>query len=120
MLRSTSEEDLSSDLAGRFDFDEPDLPGENIVYSSAADDAGLGGAQQAQGWEAGREVRCATLHKLVQVLTHHEKLDAPFVKAFMLTFHSFTSPLQLLQLLQAHTALSSIVGHNQGLLPVAQ
>ena len=120
MLRSTSEEDLSSDLAGRFDFDEPDLPGENIIYSSAADDAGLGGAQQAQGWEAGREVRCATLHKLVQVLTHHEKLDAPFVKAFMLTFHSFTSPLQLLQLLQAHTALSSIVGHNQGLLPVAQ
>ena len=110
MLRSTSEEDLSSDLAGRFDFDEPDLPGENIVYSSAADDAGLGGAQQAQGWEAGREVRCATLHKLVQVLTHHEKLDAPFVKAFMLTFHSFTSPLQLLQLLQAHTPRSIRVG----------
>ena len=110
MLRSTSEEDLSSDLAGRFDFDEPDLPGENIVYSSAADDAGLGGAQQAQGWEAGREVRCATLHKLVQVLTHHEKLDAPFAKAFMLTFHSFTSPLQLLQLLQAHTPRSIRVG----------
>ena len=57
-------------------------------------------------WEGGGgELRCATLNGLVRRLTHHSIREAHFLDAFLLTYRSFTTPLELLALLKSRFAV---------------
>lgn len=42
-------------------------------------------------------IRAATLNKLVEILTSEKNYDTPFMKTFMLTYQSFTTPPLLLE-----------------------
>ena len=53
----------------------------------------------------GGELRCATLNGLVRRLTHHSIREAHFLDAFLLTYRSFTTPLELLALLKSRFAV---------------
>ena len=44
-------------------------------------------------------IRCATLEKLIEYLTHHQFLHPRFVKSFLMTYKSYCTSLQLLYLL---------------------
>ncbi|KAL0491641.1 RasGefJ [Acrasis kona] len=46
-----------------------------------------------------REIACATLPKLVQHLTNHETFDHQFLYSFLLTYRSFATPEQILDLM---------------------
>lgn len=71
-----------------------------------------------QDWSTGEEgnktgrmvVKAATLNKLVEMLTSEKNFDNQFLKTFMLTYQSFTSPFRLLEkLLQRYNAPSTVV-----------
>ena len=44
-------------------------------------------------------IRGATIEKLIEYLTHHQFLHPRFVKSFLMTYKSYCSPVQLLNLL---------------------
>jgi son of sevenless-like protein len=44
-------------------------------------------------------IRGATIEKLIEHLTHHQLLHPRFVKSFLMTYKSYCTPLQLLNLL---------------------
>ena len=44
-------------------------------------------------------IRGATMEKLIEYLTHHQFLHPRFVKSFLMTYKSYCTPLQLLDLL---------------------
>lgn len=46
------------------------------------------------------QVRGATIEKLVQKLTHEQFPDPEFWQAFLMTYSAFTTPLELVQLLE--------------------
>jgi len=93
-----------------FDFDEPNTP-EHILFSNAigAPTASVDlGAVLLPGrgeLKLPRELKGATLTKLVERLTHPAGVEPTFVTAFLLTYRSFTSPTTLLQLLRARFAV---------------
>eukprot|EP01027_Heterolobosea_sp_BB2_P016312 GEZU01023229.1.p1 GENE.GEZU01023229.1~~GEZU01023229.1.p1 ORF type:complete len:673 (+),score=118.71 GEZU01023229.1:209-2020(+) len=47
-----------------------------------------------------REIKGATLDKLIQRLTHHQEYDNDFLYAFLLTYRSFTNPKELIEKLR--------------------
>eukprot|EP00761_Pharyngomonas_kirbyi_P002852 gb/GECH01002856.1/.p1 GENE.gb/GECH01002856.1/~~gb/GECH01002856.1/.p1 ORF type:complete len:906 (+),score=270.45 gb/GECH01002856.1/:1-2718(+) len=49
--------------------------------------------------ESTDQIKCATVRKLVERVTHHELFDNNFMYAFMLTYRSFTTPQDLLDML---------------------
>ena len=55
-------------------------------------------------------IKLATLEKLVERLTFEEYPDMEFVEAFMLTYRSFTSPLELMELIVARYCITPPAG----------
>eukprot|EP00002_Diphylleia_rotans_P008724 TRINITY_DN1872_c0_g1_i1.p1 TRINITY_DN1872_c0_g1~~TRINITY_DN1872_c0_g1_i1.p1 ORF type:complete len:728 (-),score=130.63 TRINITY_DN1872_c0_g1_i1:227-2410(-) len=66
-------------------WDEPDCEGKNITFEPVSNTV-----------EDSREIRTASLNKLVERLTAEKNADSNFVKTFIMTYRSFTTPEKLL------------------------
>lgn len=48
-------------------------------------------------WNSDKEIKCATLDKLIEVVTKSGEYDSDLLYAFMLTYRSFCSPKELIE-----------------------
>jgi hypothetical protein len=92
-----------------YEFDEADSPS-NIVMDDSGGGAvgflpetggGGGGGGQTGGASVSRNIKCATLCKLIERVTHEQFVDLNTRYVFLLTYHSFTTPSELLRLLSS-------------------
>lgn len=83
-------------------WDEPEEG--NILFadekeaSATGDGAGmLSPPQSPNAYEKTRQVKAASLNRLIVLLAPEEKHDIEYLKTFLLTYQSFTTPQKLLQ-----------------------
>ena len=69
--------------------------------AAAAAAAAAGSPSSASGAAASRNIKCATLNKLIERVTHEKYVDLNTRYVFLLTYHSFTTPRELLSKLSS-------------------
>lgn len=71
-----------------YEFDEADSPANIVMESEPTGDVSSAAAT--------RSIKCATLNKLIERVTHENHVDLNTRYVFLLTYHSFTTPRELL------------------------
>jgi hypothetical protein len=82
-----------SSATNSYEFDEEDSSN-NIIVEADPGAVPAGGSAQ-------KSIKCATLNKLIEKVTHEKHVDLNTRFVFLLTYHSFCSPQQLLAKLTA-------------------
>ena len=85
MLGYSTDSSATATMYGAYEFDEADSPSNIVMESEPADTAG-----------GSRSIKCATLNKLIERVTHEKYVDLNTRYVFLLTYHSFTTPKELL------------------------
>ncbi|CAF3976258.1 unnamed protein product, partial [Rotaria sp. Silwood1] len=90
LINEDAQQVLLTPDPSRYKFCAPNLP-TNILIDYQTNDKSSSSSSFI--------IRGATIEKLIEHLTHHQLLHPRFVKSFLMTYKSYCTPLELLNLL---------------------
>ena len=104
------EADSSANIVMESDGDPPkgsaglgsvSVSGGGVLNSPSGGNMGSISSSSSSGSGTSRNIKCATLNKLVERVTHEKYVDLNTRYVFLLTYHSFTTPRELLAKLRS-------------------